>query len=132
MPELVNEVVCAKLLDREQDPISKLIAMVTSQMSHGLCGLEDNPKAPYIVHKTPTALLACQKRFPKAFTAITIVREDEYPEYQRQDNSQTFTVHKPGSPGQKVVYNNYQVIPYNPYLLQKFRSYINIEVCASI
>ncbi len=30
MPKLVNEVICAKLLDREWDPISELIAIVTS------------------------------------------------------------------------------------------------------
>jgi hypothetical protein len=82
LPKLVDEVVCTELLDREWDPSGELIAVVTSQMSHGPCGLEDNPNAPCMVHKTPTAPLACQKRFPKAFTATTIVHEDRYPEYR--------------------------------------------------
>lgn len=75
-PELVDEVVCAKLLDLAWDPTGELVSVVTSQMSHGPCGLDDNPKAPCIVRKA----LACQKRFPKAFTATTVVRKDGYPE----------------------------------------------------
>ncbi len=81
MPELVNEVVCAKLLDLLWDPISELTTVVTSQMSHRPCSLKNNPKALYMVYKTPTALLACYKRFPKAFTAITVICEDRYPKY---------------------------------------------------
>jgi hypothetical protein len=101
-------------------------------MSHGPCGLDGNPKAPYIVRKTPTAPLACQKRFPKAFTETTIIYEDGYPEYRRRDDGRTFTVRKPGFPGQQVVYDNRWIVPYNLYLLQKFRSHINVEVCALI
>ncbi len=53
MPELINKVMYIELPDREQDLIGELIAMVTSQMSHRLYGLEDNPKAPCIVYKMP-------------------------------------------------------------------------------
>jgi hypothetical protein len=69
-------------------------------MSHGPCGLNSNPKAPYMVHKTPTAPLVCQKRFPKAFIKTTIIYKDGYPEYRHRDNSRTFMVRKPGFPGQ--------------------------------
>jgi hypothetical protein len=34
-----------------------------------------------MVRKIPIALLAYQKRFPKAFAATIIIRENEYPEY---------------------------------------------------
>jgi hypothetical protein len=47
--------------------------IVTSQISHRLYSFSDNPKVLYIVYKTPIALLTCQKRFLKAFAAITIV-----------------------------------------------------------
>jgi hypothetical protein len=86
-------------------------------MSHSPCGLNGNPKAPYIVHKTPTAPLAYQKRFPKAFTETTIIHEDGYPEYRRRDDGRTFTVRKPGFPGQQVVRDNRWIVPYNLYLL---------------
>jgi hypothetical protein len=114
---LVDEIVYTELLDPLWDPAGKLIAIVTSQMSYGPYGLNNNPKAPYIVCKTPIALLVYQKRFPKAFAATTIIRKDGYPEYRYRDNGHTFTVRKPGFPDQEVVRNNCWVIPYNLYLL---------------
>jgi hypothetical protein len=130
-PELIDEVVCAELPDPSWDPTGELTDVVTSQMCHGPCGV-DYPNSPCMVRKTPTAPLKCQKRFPKAFTATTIVREDGYPEYRRRDNGRTFTVRKPGFPDREVVRDNRWVVPYNPYLLQRFRSHINVEVCASV
>jgi hypothetical protein len=59
-----------------------------------------------MVRKTPIAPLACQKKFPKAFAATTIIREDRYPEYRRRDDGRTFTVRKPGFPDQEVVRDN--------------------------
>jgi hypothetical protein len=106
IPDLVNEIICAELPDPLWDPTGELTAVVTSQMSHGPCGLNNNPKAPCIVRKTPIALLACQKRFPKAFAAIIIIREDRYPEYRYRDNGCMFTVRKPGFPDQEVVRDN--------------------------
>jgi hypothetical protein len=105
-PDLVNEVICAELPDPLWDPIGKLITIVTSQISHGPCGLEDNPKALYIVRKTPIAPLACQKRFPKVFAAIIIIRENRYPEYRYRDDGYIFTVRKPGFLGQEIIHNN--------------------------
>jgi hypothetical protein len=81
IPDLVNKVICAELLDLLWDPIGKLITVVTSQISHGPCGLKDNPKALYMVRKMPIALLTYQKRFPKVFAAIIIIRKNRYPEY---------------------------------------------------
>jgi hypothetical protein len=130
-PERVDEVVCAELPDPSWDPTGELLALVTGNMSHGPCG-EDYVRAPCMVRKEAHSPLACSKRFPKAFTDRTVINEDSYPEYRRRDNGQTFTVRKPGFPGQEVVRNNRWVVPYNPYLLQKFRSHINIEVCASV
>ena len=116
-PDLVDKVVCTELPDPLWDPAGELTAIVTSQMSYGPCGLNDNPKAPCMVRKTPAAPLACQKRFPKAFAATTIICEDGYPEYRRRDDGRTFTVRKPGFPDQEVVRDNRWVVPYNPYLL---------------
>ena len=97
-PELIDEVVCAELPDPSWDPTGELTAIVIRQMSHGPCGLEDYPGAPCMVRRNPTSLPRCQKRFPKAFTPTTIVREDGYPEYRRRDDGRTFTVPKPGDP----------------------------------
>jgi hypothetical protein len=131
-PDLVNEVICTELPDPLWDPTGELTAVVTGQMSHGPYGLNNNPKALYIVRYMPAAPLACQKRFPKVFTAITIICKNGYPEYRYRNNGRIFTVRKPGFPGQEVVYNNRWIVPYNPYLFQKFHSHINIEVCISV
>jgi hypothetical protein len=86
-------------------------------MFYGLYGLNDNPKALYIVCKMPAALLVYQKRFPKAFAATIIICKDGYSEYRYRNNGHIFTVCKPGFPDQEVVRNNRWVVPYNPYLL---------------
>jgi hypothetical protein len=57
------------------------MAVITSQISHGLYSLNNNLKALYMVYNIPIALLTCQKRFPKAFMAIIIICENRYPEY---------------------------------------------------
>src|SRR6266849_140798 len=100
-------------------------------MCHGPGG-EGYLRAPCMVRKRPTDPLLCAKRFPKAFADRTLIREDGYPEYRRREDGQTFTVPKPGYPGQQVVRDNRWVVPYSPYLLQKFRSHINVEICASV
>jgi hypothetical protein len=78
---------------------------------------EDYIRAPYMVRKEAYSPLVYSKRFPKAFTDRTVINENGYPEYRYRDNGQTFTVRKPGFPGQEVIRNNYWVVSYNPYLL---------------
>jgi hypothetical protein len=131
MPERVDEVVYAELPDPSWDPTGELRGLVTGHISHGPCG-EDDLRAPYIVRKYTRSPLTYSKRFPKAFIDYIIIYEDSYPEYCRRDNRQIFTARKPGFPDQQVVRNNCWIIPYNPYLLQKFRLYINIEIYASV
>ncbi len=128
-PELINKVVCAKLPDLLQDPIGEPINIIIWNITYSLCRLDNYPKAPCIGYKTLISLLACQKRFLKAFAAIIVVYKDRYPEYYYQNNSCIFIVCKLGFLDQEVVRNNYQVIPYNLYILQKFCSHINIKVC---
>jgi hypothetical protein len=130
-PKRVNEVVCAEIPDPSWDPTGQLRALLTSHMLHGPCG-DDNPQAPCMVRKHTNGPLVCSKRFPKPFTDRTLIHEDGYPEYCRRDTGQVFTVRKPGFPDVEVVRDNRWVVPYNPYLLQKYRSHLNVEVCASV
>lgn len=130
-PERVDEVVCAEMPDPSWDPTGELRELQTSNMMHGPCG-DEYPRAPCMVRQQPNAPLGCSKRFPKQFSERTLIHEDGYPEYRRRDDGQTFTVRKPGAPGQEVVRDNCWVVPYNPYLLRKFRSHINVEICASV
>lgn len=130
-PDRIDEVICAELPDPAWDPMGELAEVVTTQMSHGPCG-QDYPNSPCMRRRTPDSPLTCQKRFPKPFTEVTVVNEDGYPEYRRRDDGRTFTVRKPGAPDQEVVRDNRWVVPYNPYLLQKYRAHVNVEVCATV
>lgn len=69
----------------------------------------------------------CRFHYPKPFTPVTTANEDGYPSYRRRapgpmDDGRT--ADKDG-----ISYNNQFVVPYNPWLLLKYRSHINVEVC---
>ena len=67
----------------------------------------------------------CTKKFPKQFCENTQASVDGYPQYRRRNNGRTATVC-----GLEV--DNRWVVPYNPYLTQKFNAHINLEACMSI
>ena len=48
-----------------------------------------------------------------------------YPKYARPDNGWSFE--KCG-----FVYDNQDVVPYNPYLSVKYNCHINVEICAAV
>jgi hypothetical protein len=108
--------VCAEILDLSWDLTGELRALVTAHMLHGPYE-EDNLRALCMVLKYLNGLLVCLKGFLKPFLEQTVIYKDSYLEYCRRDNSETFTVLKPGFPGQEVVRDNCWVVLYNPYLL---------------
>jgi len=125
----IDEVVCAEL-----PPLSwgeDYRKLVIGQMTHGPCG-DDNLRAPCMARRFPTSPLSCQKGFPKDFCPVTAVHENRYPEYCRRDNGDSFSVAKPGCPGETVVRDNRWVVPHNPYLLRKYQCHMNVEVCATV
>ena len=128
-PERIDEVICAELPPESWG--REFREIVTGQMTHGPCG-DDYLGAPCMARRFPMSPLCCQKSFPKDFSPVTVVHEDRYPEYRRRDNGDFFTVPKPGCPGETVVRNNRWVVPYNPYLLQKYQCHLNVEVCATV
>jgi hypothetical protein len=96
MPEYINKIIYTKLPDLLWDPISKLLALVTSNISHGPCE-ENYIRAPYMVYREAHSPLACSKRFLKAFADHIIIYENGYPKYYYRNNGQIFTVRKPGA-----------------------------------
>ena len=100
-------------------------------MLHGPCGA-DNPKCPCMKDGQ------CSKSFPKPFCQRTSIGDDCYPTYRRRcpgpgesAGGHTTSV-RVSRTGQHVVMDNRSVVPYNPWLLLKFRAHINVEFCASI
>ncbi|OWY92809.1 Helitron helicase [Phytophthora megakarya] len=97
----------------------------------------------------------CSKRFPKAFVDETGVDGDGYPVYRRRHpgpvksaSSQgsrlpttvrfvSKRVQTPMARGRRsrreaVVVDNRWVVPYNPYLCQKYNCHVNMEICSTV
>jgi hypothetical protein len=99
----IDSIVSAQLPDPITQPL--LYETISTSMLHGPCG-SINPKAPCMVDKK------CSKRYPKEFREHTVMNQNGYPDYARPDNGRT--VQKRGH-----VYDNRDVVPYNPYLVAK-------------
>nr|GEU66377.1 helicase [Tanacetum cinerariifolium] len=89
--------------------------VVTEYMLHGPCGNEGR-YAPCTIEGK------CTKRYPKAFYVETILDDDGYPIYRRQDN-------KACTRKGKFTFDNRHVVPYNRYLLMKYHAHIKVEWC---
>jgi hypothetical protein len=67
----------------------------------------------------------CSKGFPKQFSSQTVINDDGYPVYKR--NSEDHFVNEKN---QRI--DNSMIVPYNPYLSQKYDCHINVEVCSTV
>jgi len=114
--EAIDKIVCAELPAPATDPNTELIELIKSSMIHGPCGWI-KPQAPCMVSGGPGLSAKCSKRFPKDYENETIVQEDGYPLYQRQNNRQGFDIPlQVNSTLTAFPIDNRWVVPYNPYL----------------
>ena len=115
--EDVDKVIQAQLPDPDLDP--ELYECVTTYMLHGPCG-PGYPAAPCMKDGQ------CSKFFPKDFADGTTLPHNGsgYPIYCRPDNGRVFE--KDG-----FKYDNRWVVPYNSYILKKFKCHVNCEFCGS-
>ena len=71
----------------------------------------------------------CTKYFPKEFCLESSIPEDGYPKYRRrspEDGGRTFT-----NQHNRIISNEW-VVPFNPYLTQKYEAHLNVEICNQI
>jgi hypothetical protein len=115
-PADYDAMVCAELPDEATHP--SLHSVVTHFMLHGPCGAA-HLNAPCMVDGV------CSKRYPRPFEAETCENADGYPVYRRREDGRT-TV-KNG-----FVFDNSRVVPYNPWLSEKYQCHINVEVCTTV
>lgn len=116
----IDNVVCAELPDKLKNPL--LYRLVTTYMLHGPCDEK------CLVNEV------CSKGFPKKFNNTTKLTENGYPEYRRRiDPSNSFTkkVYVKGV-AKMHTYDNTWVVPYNAWLLLKYETHVNVEICSSL
>jgi hypothetical protein len=87
---------------------------------HGPCG-QEYPNAPCMVNGV------CKKCYPWTFFKETTQGKDGYPIYCRGNDGRTFRKTQDG-----FAYDNWWVVPHNPYLTKMFNAHINIKVSANI
>uniref|UniRef100_UPI0035900D4F uncharacterized protein n=1 Tax=Myxine glutinosa TaxID=7769 RepID=UPI0035900D4F len=114
--EDIDRIVSAQVPNSNESP--EIHSLVKSHMIHGPCGTLNR-------HSICVKDGVCSKGFPQAYAAETLASIDGYALYKRPPNGPTITVHGTDVDCQFVV-------PFNAYLLKKYRAHINIEVCASI
>jgi Helitron helicase-like domain at N-terminus len=86
-------------------------------MMHGPCGTH-NISAPCMEAGV------CKKGFPKPHQDATEMTSSGYPAYRRCEGVTAVV--------QGAVLDNRFVVPYNPFLLQRYNAHINVEICTSI
>lgn len=72
------------------------------------------------------------KIFPNDFIQETDITGRGFPKYRRRDNSHELNFYKNRVNGRLVRVDNSMAVPYNPYLLVKYNSHINVEYCAAV
>ena len=115
-PEEFDNIVCAEIPDEELQPL--LFETISRNMIHGPCG-HLNSSSPCMVDGN------CSKHYPREFIEATTVNKYGYPLYRRRDNNMTIKK-------KKAIIDNRWIVPYNPYLCQKYDCHINVEICSSI
>lgn len=115
-----NKFISAEIPDREKYP--ELYEIVKNNMIHGPCG-QMNPNAPCMRDGI------CTKGFPKSYCNETVNNVDGYPLYRRCRNERIITKMVRG---RQYELDNRWVVPYNWYLLLRYKCHINVEQCSSI
>ncbi|XP_044272021.1 uncharacterized protein LOC123015966 [Tribolium madens] len=118
-PFRIDQLVCAELPDSEIEP--ELYLLVGKHMVHGPCGQHD-PTEVCMVNGE------CIKKFPKYWFNNTTIRNGRVYYRRRRLNGRTIQIRRNNH---HYVVDSRFVVPYNPYLLLKYRTHINIEACTS-
>ncbi|XP_059669340.1 uncharacterized protein LOC132314497 [Cornus florida] len=114
--EQYDKLVCAEIPSENENP--SLYRKVVKHMIHGPCGDLNKKNACMKDGK-------CKNLYPRKFVEHTIQGKDSYPIYRRRKDSQIVFV-------RNAMLDNRWVVPYNPYLLERYDCHINVEICSGI
>ncbi|OWZ11532.1 Helitron helicase [Phytophthora megakarya] len=110
----VDNLVWVELPDKDKYP--ELYETVISSMMHGPCG-KQNPRSP------------CMKNVSETIFGRATMSEDKYAAYRRPRRPHEFFSHK-GNVWNNATVNQW-VVPFNPFLSQKYNWHVNVEICAT-
>ena len=119
--ELLDSLITCEIPDEEKEP--ELYELVKNFMVHGPCG-RLNKDSPCMVENKDKKKV-CRANYPKPFNEKTFLSENSYPVYRRPNDGKTI---KKGN----FTYTSQNVVPYNPYLLKKYKCHINVEFTGSL
>ena len=116
----IDLLICAEI----PDPVTQSLLYETmkSTMMHGPCG-NVNPDCPCMINSK------CSKNYPKEFNNTTTLGHFILNIGEGMISSESWK--KRGKYG-KTFLDNTSVIPYNPYLYQRYNCHINVESCHNI
>ena len=121
--DTIDKVISAEIPSKQENPV--LHDIVMRNMIHGPCG-RLNPQCVCMKDNF------CSKNFPKDFISETICADDGYPLYRRRKPCEGGHTGVKKVRGKNVTVDNRFVVPYSPYLCEKYDCHINVEVCNSI
>ena len=81
---------------------------------------------------TPGQPSTCSKRYPFSFQPETLLNRDGYSLYQYCDNGDSHVIYPARNENDEVRLDNCWVVSHNPYLICRYKAYINVEISASI
>ena len=119
--EMLDSLITCEIPDPEED--RELYDLVAKFMVHGPCG-SLNKESP-CMNDNKDKKLACRFNYPKPYNENTYLLANSYPVYRRPNDGRTI---KKGN----FSYTSQWIVPYNPYLLKKFKCHINLEFTASL
>ena len=129
-PEDIDRFLTAEIPDPKTSP--RLYELVKKTMIHGPCkGVLTDP------HKGPPCWKNqdCEKQFPKDHRKHTVFGDRAAAEYRRrgpEDGGHTFPAFTSRYVEHPVELTNKWIVPYNRFLLAKYKAHINVEVIASV
>lgn len=124
--EKIDNCIWAEIPDKQLFP--DLYEQVMRHMIHHPCHLST-------AKCKPKKNGQCNKNFPKAFQERTVLDIDSFPHYKRSsETAEPFGYRRNQSDPNRAAFKvtNQYVVPYNPYLLLKYRCHLNVEVCSTI
>ena len=138
-PDEIDKIMCAEIPDAKVSVITRdehgitvqsekenpLRELVGTMMMQGPCG-DINPSRGFMKEGHG------KHGYPKDFVSTMELNENEYPVYCRRGLHEGGNCYKKHINGHPLTYTNADVVPYNKYLLYKYKCHINVEVCHSV